>query len=415
MQRTLNGTQDPAERPRRRIAVLTTRDAEDPSVWSGTPYFAARTLARHFGDLVYLGPMPGWPRLAMEAVGRVNDIFFPKRMLSAHSEGLSRLYGRLAALRLGRLDPPPDFIFMPAGSVLLARLQTDLPVVYSSDATVRIMLDYYPQFTGLSDRAIRTADAFERQAIARADLLIYPTRWAADSAIRDYGADPAKIHVLPYGANLTELPEPPESYEPVDDVCRLLMVGVNWSIKGGAIAVATLEALRARGIKAELTIVGCTPPAPIEMPGLALIPFLDKNLPEHRQRLDAAYRWANFFILPTRNECYGIVLCEAAAYGLPSVASRTGGVPEIVREGETGHTLPLSDGGEAFADRIAATWHDQARYVAMRVASRKFFEARLNWDDWGCGAAAAVEDMLAARRGGSERAVNASMESILLC
>jgi glycosyltransferase involved in cell wall biosynthesis len=400
MPRSSPGGGWPAERSRRRVAVLTTRDAADPAFWSGTPYYAAGALARHFGELAFLGPMPHWPRLAMEAVRRVNDVVFPKRILSAHTDGLARLYGRIARQRLGRLDPRPDFVFVPAGSVPLARLRTDLPIVYSSDATVRIMLDYYPQFTGLSDRAIRTADALERQAIERADLLLYPTRWAADSAVRDYGADPAKVHVLPYGANLTEVPEPPESYAPADDVCRLLMVGVNWTVKGGAVAVATLAALRARGIEAELTIVGCTPPAPIGMPGLVLVPFLDKNLPEHRQRLDAAYRRANFFILPTRNECFGIVLCEAAAYGLPAVASRTGGVPEVVREGETGYTLPLSDGGEAYAERIAAIWRDRARYVEMRAASREAFEARLNWDAWGYEAAVAIERILAACRGG---------------
>jgi glycosyltransferase involved in cell wall biosynthesis len=287
--------------------------------------------------------------------------------------------------------------------VPVAGLATPLPIVYSSDATVRLMRDYYPQFTGISEQAFRMADALERQAIERADLLLYPSRWAADSAVRDYGAQPGKVHVLPYGANLAEAPPPP-SFAPGDGVCRLLMVGVNWRVKGGAVAVEALRALNAQGIAAELTVIGCSPPEPVAAPGLTLVPFLDKGSAADRARLAAAYERASFFVLPTRNECYGIVLCEAAAYGLPALASRTGGVPEIVREGETGHTLPLDDDGAAYAARIAAIWRDPARYLAMRRAARADFEARLNWDAWGRAAAAAIEGMLAARAAGSARA-----------
>jgi glycosyltransferase involved in cell wall biosynthesis len=296
---------------------------------------------------------------------------------------------------LAALSPAADLVFSPAGSPLLAHLRTRLPVVYSSDTTARLLLDYYPQFTGLSRRAIRNAEDLERAAIARADLLLYPTRWAADSAIADYGADPDRIRVIPYGANLRESPQDPGVRDVAPGApCRLLLVGANWAIKGGEIAIDTLAALRARGIEAELTVVGSAPEARRQMPGLTFIPFLDKNRAEDRARLDALYRAADFFILPSRCECYGIVFCEAAAYGLPALASRTGGIPEVVREGETGYTLPLSADGAAYADRIMALRADPDGYRALRAASRRAFESLLNWDSWGRAAAEAVREML---------------------
>jgi len=50
-----------------------------------------------------------------------------------------------------------------------------------------------------------------------------------------------------------------------------------------------------------------------------------------------------FFVLPSRMEPLGIVNLEAMAAGKPVVASRVGGVPEIVREGETGLLFPAED------------------------------------------------------------------------
>ena len=231
-------------------------------------------------------------------------------------------------------------VFSPAGSMLVAHLATDIPVVYLSDATVRLMLDYYPEFTGLSKRAIRTADALEQAAIARAALLVYPTRWAADSAVNDYGADPGKILVAPLGANFLEdeidRGEIDRAGPPPDDgVCRLLFVGADWQRKGGAIALDTVRHLQALGVPCRLTVVGTHPPGRVDLPGVEFVGYLDKSRPEDRARLNTLYREAHFFVLPTRNECYGIVFCEAAAYGLPVLATRTGGVPDVVARART--------------------------------------------------------------------------------
>ena len=50
------------------------------------------------------------------------------------------------------------------------------------------------------------AHLLEKRAIEKARLLLYPTRWAADSAIKDYGADPQKVRVIPFGANIEHPP-----------------------------------------------------------------------------------------------------------------------------------------------------------------------------------------------------------------
>ena len=84
------------------------------------------------------------------------------------------------------------------------------------------------------------------------------------------------------------LPNPPERAavlpRRLGSRIRLLMIGVLWDVKGGDIAFETLLRLLEDGFDAELTVVGCAPPAGISHSRLTVIPFLDKSVPAERER-----------------------------------------------------------------------------------------------------------------------------------
>lgn len=61
------------------------------------------------------------------------------------------------------------------------------------------------------------------------------------------------------------------------------------------------------------------------------------------ERLSQAYASADIFVFPSRLETFGLVVVEAMAAGLPVVASRVGGVTDVVEEGKTGYTFAESD------------------------------------------------------------------------
>jgi glycosyltransferase involved in cell wall biosynthesis len=66
-----------------------------------------------------------------------------------------------------------------------------------------------------------------------------------------------------------------------------------------------------------------------------------EGLPHNRvaQFLESAV----LFVLASRKEAFGIVLLEAGAFGLPVVATRVGGIPEVITDGETGRLVPPDD------------------------------------------------------------------------
>jgi len=81
-------------------------------------------------------------------------------------------------------------------------------------------------------------------------------------------------------------------------------------------------------------------------------------------------RTGDIFVWPAINEAYGMALLEAHAAGLPVIAGRTGGVADIVRDGETGRLVPVGD-PDAFAQAVADLLADAPTRRRMGQAARE--------------------------------------------
>jgi glycosyltransferase involved in cell wall biosynthesis len=74
------------------------------------------------------------------------------------------------------------------------------------------------------------------------------------------------------------------------------------------------------------------------------------------------------FCLPSRHEGLPVALMEALALGLPVVATRVGGVAELVTDGVDAVLVPAGE-PDALADALVALAQDPARRAAMRRAA----------------------------------------------
>lgn len=242
------------------------------------------------------------------------------------------------------------------------------------------MIDYYSDFSHPLSQ--REGNLLEQRAISKAKKLIYSSDWAAQSAIKDYGAPPEKVHIIPFGANLDWISPIPANRERKDQRCNLLFIGKDWQRKGGDLVLAALEKLEELGIPAQLAIVGCQPPGKLPGNKIRVIPYLNKNRDEDARLLEQLFFEADFFVLPTRADCSPIVMAEANAFGLPVISTYTGGLPTIIRDGVNGYLLPLTATGEDFAKVISTVFRDEKKYLELRATSRQEYENRLNWNVW---------------------------------
>lgn len=93
--------------------------------------------------------------------------------------------------------------------------------------------------------------------------------------------------------------------------------------------------------------------------------------------LHALLAAADWFVHPTLFEGSSIVTLEAMAHGLPVIATRAGGLPDKVRDQETGLLVPPADAAALSAALVRATSLDGTR---MGDAGRKHCEAGFGWE-----------------------------------
>jgi N-acetyl-alpha-D-glucosaminyl L-malate synthase BshA len=73
---------------------------------------------------------------------------------------------------------------------------------------------------------------------------------------------------------------------------------------------------------------------------------------------------ADLFLLPTSSESFGLSALEALASGVPVIGTNAGGLPEVVRDGETGYLCPVGD-VDAMSEAALSILRDRDKWNAM--------------------------------------------------
>jgi N-acetyl-alpha-D-glucosaminyl L-malate synthase BshA len=194
--------------------------------------------------------------------------------------------------------------------------------------------------------------------LSHADIITSPSRaYACESILKKYKE---KVVVIPNGIDLNDF-----NLRCSKDECRkILNLHTNEKI---VLFVGGLEPRKAPDIliKAMSKVVKSVPNSKLVIVGSGSMEKMLKNLvrslgtSEHirfagfvkNDEKVLYYRSADVFALPSLYEIFGIVNLEAMACGVPIVASKVGGIPEIVKRGENGLLVPPRD-VDALADAI---------------------------------------------------------------
>lgn len=363
-----------------KIAYITETSPHDKHAWSGTAHYAFEALKKHGHTVTELGPAkPGFIGFVCKALNQLSLKLTGKRFDYRHSIIYAKAFGRIFSDKLKHIDY--DIIVVCGGTEYCAYLKTTKPVFIIVDRTIEGALNYHAILSNLWEFSRRQSIKTDRKAMLESAKVFFASQWAADHALEFYKLSAAKSAVLPLGANLDKLPGREIALKEKPTGWKLLLIGTSWKNKGADIAVNCLDELLKKHSNVSLTIVGCSPPQGFRHDKVTLVPFVDKNSSDGLSQLWDLYQTHHFFILPTRFEAYGIVFCEASAFGLVNLAANTGGTGTPVCEGRNGFLMPHADNGVAYANKIDEIITG-GNYKALQAKSRRYFEEQLNWDAW---------------------------------
>lgn len=233
------------------------------------------------------------------------------------------------------------------------------PVVISCDGTpmakrtMRVAYGLAPQ----RPLAELTKREIFRRVFERAAGFVAWSSWAKQSLIRDYGCREDDVAVIPPGIDLDLFAPGARDHA----VPRILFVGGDFVRKGGDLLLQVFRK-HLRG-QAKLTLV--TADDVSEEPDVSV----HRNVRANSDEMRALYANADIFALPTRADCYSLVIMEALAAGLPIVTTRVGGIPDLVTDGQTGLTVDVNDEAQ-LAQALLSLIAEPARRREMSLAAR---------------------------------------------
>ncbi len=219
-----------------------------------------------------------------------------------------------------------------------------------------------------SRRAFRFA--LEKKCAKRVALFVPFSEWAGEVIAKECGVPTEKIASINVGLDLElwkYLPKPEENpaHRP-----KILFVGGEFTRKGGDILLAVYRERFAE--VAELHLVTKHPPD-----------NLPDNVTTHTDfkandpRLLQLYADCDLFVMPTRADMSPWVVLEAMASGRPVITTAVGGIPDMVRDGETGFLIP-PETPNALAEALECLLSDAPRRIAMGKAGRERVERKFN-------------------------------------
>lgn len=273
-------------------------------------------------------------------------------------------------------------------------LMREIPCVVSIDMTQQCVID-------------GTASTLERKTYApnvrvdgaifeRAARIVSTSQWAAASLRAMYPRCETPVHVMPNPVLLewfsTEWADVRRARARAGAKPRVLFMGGDFPRKGGYDLLAVWRA-GAFHHRAELELVtNWTLDSPLP-PGVTQT----RNVGAHSAEWSDTWRLADLFVLPTRNEAFGLVFQEAGAASLPAIGTRLNAIPEIVLDGETGLLVPPGD-LDALGNALDTLIRSAELRDAMGRHARAFIERTAAPDAYLSQLTAIIEKARVARR-----------------
>ncbi|MEQ9397963.1 MAG: N-acetyl-alpha-D-glucosaminyl L-malate synthase BshA [Longimicrobiales bacterium] len=240
--------------------------------------------------------------------------------------------------------------------------ERDLPIVTTLHGTDITLVGMHPSFHAITEFSIH-----------RSQGITTVSSFLKEETVRDFNVPRDRVEVIP---NFIDT----DIWRPDREPChraslapggeKIVMHVSNFrALKRVDQVVEIFERIQ-REVPARLVMIGDGPERPRAAARAAELGLRDQVLflGKHAS-VDELLSCADLFLLPSETESFGLAALEALACGAPVVASRVGGLPEVVEDGVNGYLFPVGS-VEDMADAGVALLSDEALHARFAEAGR---------------------------------------------
>ncbi len=241
---------------------------------------------------------------------------------------------------------------------------------------VKVHVPYWVLTQHYANETVPLIGRMERRFVRRADAILSPSRFLANETARRYRLAPTQVLVL---ANPIDTDFFAPGPTPADSSMIILFVGWQTKLKGVDVLAKSIPIVIESCPNARFVFIGNQ--AMGQEPGFKekLTKTLEKSIrqgtvcfkefTDNRNELALLYQTSALCVVPSRFDNFPYVCLEAMSCGRAVVASRVGGIPEIIDDGLTGLLVDAGD-AEELADVLKKIVGNPDRLRAMGLAGR---------------------------------------------
>lgn len=361
-------------------------DANDKSVQSGRPASVYNILEEN-GNYVQKLILDDTLSRFLCVLHRILLLLRLVRSNAARSDLLAQYY--CLKIRRALAQRQFDAVFSPSTIPFQRKFRRPSRNEPATIACVDTLLPGFKQYYGYCAFTYHADLGRESNSLANIDFLFLPSAWAEKQAneLNFKG----KIFVAPFGANNQSQLAKSEVERVIEDrisrfpKIEILTIMSDWHRKNGELLLQLCNSLASEFSSICLTVIGEAKGLnPSVVPNrssvhLNLVGKLSPTSPRDRLAMSALFKDATFFAMPSRGEAFGMALCEAASYALPTIASKNGGIAEIVIDSKNGINISSASELTLVRGYIINCVRNPGYYKEQSLASFDEYQTRLNW------------------------------------
>lgn len=353
--------------------------ADSPRTLSGFPYYLIPRLRESFD--VHVSDRISSPvvyDLRSRALLKLQRSFSSLRPYNfpGSREVIARTFSKWLSDEVERIRPDAVLTFGCAPVAYYAGLAPvflyiDALYLYKTHVYRWINQETLPKY---ELRSMRNVDV---RGLENSALTMFTSRTITAESREIYPQYREKMVAVGIGSNLDEEIATNVMRPSPSDGLNLLFMSTNFERKGGRFALKVLSKLKSQLPSVTLHIVGDSPAqmTPPDAGEIVYHGWIDKSSHEERSRLTSLLGKIHISLLPTQGDLSPHSICEMNALGIPTIAHRIGGIPDLIEDGVTGRVLDQLD-TEVWTKAVLDLIDDLPRYSGK---AREMYEREQQW------------------------------------